>query len=88
MATAIIGIGNIGGRLARHLVRSGEPVVLAAKDETSGRRPPPERRPERSARRPRPGTGRRRSRPHSHPSVTTPNSGRRTWRNGRDPLPR
>ena len=33
MATAIIGIGNIGGTLARHLVRGGEPVVLAAKDE-------------------------------------------------------
>ena len=33
MATAIIGIGNIGGALARHLVRGGEPVVLAAKDE-------------------------------------------------------
>src|SRR3954454_15958749 len=35
MATAIIGIGNIGGALARHLVRGGEPVVLAAKDETN-----------------------------------------------------
>jgi predicted dinucleotide-binding enzyme len=33
MATAIIGIGNIGGTLARHLVRGGEPVVLAAKEE-------------------------------------------------------
>src|SRR5213592_1569224 len=33
MATAIIGIGNIGGALARNLVRGGEPVVLAAKDE-------------------------------------------------------
>src|SRR5438034_1337324 len=33
MTTAIIGIGNIGGPLARHLVRGGEPVVLAAKDE-------------------------------------------------------
>src|SRR5437868_2004808 len=32
MTTAIIGIGNIGGTLARHLVRGGEPVVLAAKD--------------------------------------------------------
>ncbi|HEY1512395.1 MAG TPA: NAD(P)-binding domain-containing protein [Gaiellaceae bacterium] len=32
MATAIIGTGNIGGTLARHLVRGGEPVVLAAKD--------------------------------------------------------
>jgi len=27
MATAIIGTGNIGGTLARHLVRGGEPVV-------------------------------------------------------------
>src|SRR3989442_11175839 len=35
MATAIIGIGNIGGPLARHLVRGGEPVVLAAKDEAN-----------------------------------------------------
>jgi predicted dinucleotide-binding enzyme len=35
MATAIIGTGNIGGALARHLVRGGEPVVLAAKDETN-----------------------------------------------------
>ena len=34
MATAIIGTGNIGSTLARHLVRGGEPVVLAAKDET------------------------------------------------------
>ena len=33
MTTAIIGAGNIGGTLARHLVRGGEPVVLAAKDE-------------------------------------------------------
>ena len=33
MTTAIIGIGNIGGRLAQHLVRGGEPVILAAKDE-------------------------------------------------------
>src|SRR5580765_5113498 len=35
MATAIIGTGNIGGALARHLVRGGEPVVLAAKDEAN-----------------------------------------------------
>jgi predicted dinucleotide-binding enzyme len=33
MATAIIGVGNIGGTLARDLVRGGEPVVLAARDE-------------------------------------------------------
>jgi|SRR5947209_4594006 len=35
MTTAIVGIGNIGGALARHLVRNGTPVVLAAKDETN-----------------------------------------------------
>jgi 8-hydroxy-5-deazaflavin:NADPH oxidoreductase len=33
LTTAIIGIGNIGGALARHLAASGESVVLAAKDE-------------------------------------------------------
>jgi 8-hydroxy-5-deazaflavin:NADPH oxidoreductase len=33
MTTAIIGIGNIGGGLARDLVRGGEPVVLAAEHE-------------------------------------------------------
>ncbi|MDQ1617271.1 MAG: 8-hydroxy-5-deazaflavin:NADPH oxidoreductase, partial [Actinomycetota bacterium] len=32
MTTAIIGVGNIGSPLARHLVAGGEPVVLAAKD--------------------------------------------------------
>ncbi|MDX6502976.1 MAG: 8-hydroxy-5-deazaflavin:NADPH oxidoreductase, partial [Gaiellaceae bacterium] len=35
MTTAIIGTGNIGGTLARHLVRGGEHVVLAAKDEAN-----------------------------------------------------
>src|SRR5258706_5824264 len=35
MTTAIIGTGNIGGTLARHLVRGGERVVLAAKDEAN-----------------------------------------------------
>ena len=35
MTTAIIGTGNIGGALARDLVRGGEPVVLAAKDEAT-----------------------------------------------------
>src|SRR5947209_13631501 len=35
MTTAIIGIGNIGGALARNLVRGGDPVVLAAKDEAN-----------------------------------------------------
>jgi 8-hydroxy-5-deazaflavin:NADPH oxidoreductase len=34
LTTAIIGIGNIGSPLARHLVSGGEPVVLAAKDES------------------------------------------------------
>ncbi len=34
MTTAIVGVGNIGGALARHLVAGGESVVLAAKDET------------------------------------------------------
>jgi 8-hydroxy-5-deazaflavin:NADPH oxidoreductase len=33
MTTVIIGVGNIGGALARHLVRGGEPVVLAAREE-------------------------------------------------------
>src|SRR5712671_6584046 len=32
MTNAIIGVGNIGGALARHLVAGGESVVLAAKD--------------------------------------------------------
>jgi len=34
VTTAIIGVGNIGSPLARHLVGGGEPVVLAAKDES------------------------------------------------------
>jgi predicted dinucleotide-binding enzyme len=34
MTTAIIGIGNIGSRLARDLVGGGESVVLAAEDES------------------------------------------------------
>lgn len=33
MRTAIIGVGNLGGTVARHLVNGGEKVVLAAKDE-------------------------------------------------------
>jgi predicted dinucleotide-binding enzyme len=33
VTTAIIGVGNLGGTVARHLVRGGESVVLAAKDE-------------------------------------------------------
>lgn len=32
MATAIIGVGQIGSALARHLVRGGEQVVLAARE--------------------------------------------------------
>jgi 8-hydroxy-5-deazaflavin:NADPH oxidoreductase len=35
MTTAIIGVGNIGGAIARHLVASGEPVVLAANEESN-----------------------------------------------------
>lgn len=34
MTTTIIGVGNIGSPLARHLVQHGEPVVLAAHDES------------------------------------------------------
>jgi predicted dinucleotide-binding enzyme len=33
MTTAIIGVGNLGGTVARHLVGGGESVVLAAKDQ-------------------------------------------------------
>src|SRR6476661_2853898 len=33
MTTAIIGTGNIGGQLARHLVAGGERVIVAARDE-------------------------------------------------------
>ena len=33
MATAIIGVGNLGGTVARHLVAGDEHVVLAAHDE-------------------------------------------------------
>lgn len=32
MTTAIIGVGNIGGAVARHLASSDEPLVLAGKD--------------------------------------------------------
>src|SRR6201986_3985892 len=32
MTTAIIGIGNIGKAVARHLVKGGERVILAARD--------------------------------------------------------
>ena len=34
MTTAIIGVGNLGGTVARHLVAGDELVVLAAADET------------------------------------------------------
>jgi 8-hydroxy-5-deazaflavin:NADPH oxidoreductase len=34
MATTIIGVGNLGGTVARHLVNGGEAVVLAAKDDS------------------------------------------------------
>ena len=34
MTTAIIGVGNLGGTVARHLVNGGDAVVLAAKDES------------------------------------------------------
>jgi 8-hydroxy-5-deazaflavin:NADPH oxidoreductase len=34
MTTAIIGTGNIGGQVARHLVSGGERVVLASRDES------------------------------------------------------
>lgn len=34
MTTAIIGVGNIGGTLARLFVAGGEPVILAAKGES------------------------------------------------------
>jgi predicted dinucleotide-binding enzyme len=33
LTTAIIGVGNLGSTVARHLVGGGESVVLAAKDE-------------------------------------------------------
>src|ERR1700737_1007492 len=35
MTTAIIGVGNIGGALARHLVRGCEQVRLAAREESN-----------------------------------------------------
>jgi predicted dinucleotide-binding enzyme len=35
MTTAIIGVGHIGGALARQLVRGGEQVMLAARDESN-----------------------------------------------------
>jgi predicted dinucleotide-binding enzyme len=35
MTTAIIGVGGIGSALARHLVRGGERVVLAARSDSN-----------------------------------------------------
>jgi predicted dinucleotide-binding enzyme len=35
MTTAIIGVGKIGAAVARHLVAGGEPVVLAAREESN-----------------------------------------------------
>jgi len=32
MTTAIVGVGNIGSAVARHLTAGGESVVLTAKD--------------------------------------------------------
>jgi len=37
LATAIIGVGNLGSTVARHLVAGEEPVVLAAADEEHAR---------------------------------------------------
>ena len=34
LTTTIVGVGNIGGALARHLVAGGESVVLAARDKS------------------------------------------------------
>ena len=34
MTTAIIGVGTMGSRLARHLAAGGEPLVLAARDQS------------------------------------------------------
>ena len=37
LTTAIIGVGNLGSAVARHLVNGGERVVLAASDEAHAR---------------------------------------------------
>jgi 8-hydroxy-5-deazaflavin:NADPH oxidoreductase len=34
LTTAVVGVGNIGRIVAQHLVNGGEPVVLAARDES------------------------------------------------------
>src|ERR1700729_1005085 len=44
MTTAIVGVGNIGSAVARHLVAGGEPVVLTAKDESGPQGAPGENR--------------------------------------------
>jgi 8-hydroxy-5-deazaflavin:NADPH oxidoreductase len=38
MATAIIGIGNLGGTLARELASGGEPVILSASSQAKARK--------------------------------------------------
>ena len=35
MTTAVIGVGKLGGAVARHLVAGGESVILAAKEESN-----------------------------------------------------
>jgi predicted dinucleotide-binding enzyme len=37
MSIAIIGVGNIGGAVARHLVAGGESVVVAARDQSQAK---------------------------------------------------
>jgi predicted dinucleotide-binding enzyme len=37
MSIAIIGVGNLGGTVARHLAAGGESVVVAAKDESKAK---------------------------------------------------
>ena len=37
MSTAIIGVGNLGGTVARHLIAGGESVVVAAKEESKAK---------------------------------------------------
>ena len=49
MTTAIIGVGNLGSALARHLVAGDEPVVLAAADEAHAARVADELGPKASA---------------------------------------
>jgi predicted dinucleotide-binding enzyme len=37
MSTAIVGVGNIGGAVARHLVAGGESVIVAARDRSQAK---------------------------------------------------